>query len=71
MLDAKEIGCRLRELRGNIPRETVADAVGISVSAISMYENGERIPRDVVKVKLASYYGRSVQEIFFDEKCHV
>ena len=35
MLDAKEIGCRLRELRGNIPRETVADAVGISVSAIS------------------------------------
>ena len=69
MLDAKEIGCRLRELRGNIPRETVADAVGISVSAISMY--GERIPRDVVKVKLASYYGRSVQEIFFDEKCHV
>ena len=47
MLDAKEIGCRLRELRGNISRETVADAVGISVSAISMYENGERIPRDV------------------------
>lgn len=64
MLDAKEIGCRLRELRGNISRETVADAVDISVSAISMYENGERIPRDIVKVKLASYYGRSVQEIF-------
>ena len=71
MLDAKEIGYRLRELRGNTSRETVADAVGISVSAISMYENGERIPRDVVKVKLASYYDRSVQEIFFDEKCHV
>lgn len=71
MLDAKEIGCRLRELRGNISRETVADAVDISVSAISMYENGDRIPRDIVKVKLASYYGRSVQEIFFDEKCHV
>ena len=60
-----------KRVKRNISRETVADAVGISVSAISMYENGERIPRDVVKVKLASYYGKSVQEIFFDEKCHV
>lgn len=71
MLDAKEIGRRLRKLRGNTSREIVADAVGISVSAISMYENGERIPRDVVKVELASYYRKSVQEIFFDKNCHV
>ena len=68
MLDAKEIGCRLRELRGNIPRETVADAVGISVSAISMYENGERNPRDPVKVKLANYYNFDVQAIFLLKK---
>lgn len=71
MLEAKEIGYRLRKLRGNMSRETVADAVGISVSAISMYENGVRIPRDVIKVELAKYYRKSVQEIFFDEKCHV
>lgn len=71
MLDAKEIGRRLRKLRGNTSREIVADAVGISVSAISMYENGERIPRDVVKVELASYYRKSVQEIFFDKNCHI
>ena len=60
-----------KRVKRKYSRETVADAVDISVSAISMYENGERIPRDIVKVKLASYYGRSVQEIFFDEKCHV
>ena len=65
MLEAEEIGRRLRKLRGNASRENVADAVGISVSAISMYENGERIPRDVIKVELASYYRKSVQEIFF------
>ena len=71
MLGAEEIGRRLRKLRGDTSRENVADAVGISVSAISMYENGERIPRDVIKVELASYYKKSVQEIFFDENCHI
>lgn len=71
MLDAKEIGERLIKIRGSIPRDTVAKAVGISVSAISMYENGERISRDAIKIKLAEFYGKSVQEIFFDSKCHI
>ena len=66
MLDAKEIGERLIKLRGSLTREMVAKAAGISVSAVSMYENGERIPRDAIKIKLAKFYGMSVQEIFFD-----
>lgn len=70
MLSAHEIGERLATLRGDTPRECVANAVGVSVSAISMYENGERIPRDAIKIKLAIFFGKSVQEIFFDEKCH-
>lgn len=71
MLSAKEIGNRLSKLRGNTPREDVAKNIGISISAISMYENGERIPRDAIKIKLASFYSRSVQEIFFDNECHI
>ena len=42
---------RLVQARGNIPRDIVASAVGISLSAISMYENGQRVPRDEIKVK--------------------
>ena len=71
MLNAKKIGRRLVKLRGNTSRDVVAKAVGISVSAISMYENGERIPRDEIKIKLANFYKKSVQEIFFDQKCHI
>lgn len=71
MIDAKEIGERLVKLRGDISRDTVAKSIGVSVSAISMYENGERIPRDAIKIKLADFYSRSVQEIFFDSKCHI
>lgn len=56
---------RLKKARGNIPRETVAEAVGVTVSAISMYENGQRIPRDEIKVKLADYYRTTVQALFF------
>lgn len=67
MIEAKEIGKRLTTLRGKEKRESVAKAVGVTVSAISMYENGERIPRDSIKVKIAKYYQRSVQEIFFNE----
>jgi transcriptional regulator with XRE-family HTH domain len=60
------IGKRLLELRGEKSQAEVAQAVGISDSALSMYECGERIPRDSVKVKLAQYYKTTVQKIFFD-----
>ena len=60
------IGTRLVALRGKRPQELVAEAVGISVSALSMYEQGNRVPRDETKIKLAEYYGISVQSLFFD-----
>lgn len=56
---------RLIAARGDRKREEVAAAVGISLSAIAMYENGERIPRDEIKVKLADYFKVTVQELFF------
>lgn len=71
MLVSKEtIGKRLRELRGDTPREEVAIHCGTSVSAIQMYENGERIPRDEIKVKLATYYNKTIEELFFTPELH-
>jgi DNA-binding XRE family transcriptional regulator len=67
----KSVAEKLRELRGTRSRECVARALGISVSAVTMYERGERVPRDDVKIKIADYYNKSVQEIFFDQKCHI
>lgn len=61
----KALAEKLIKLRGEKSREEVAKAIGISVSAISMYENGERVPKDSIKIKLAQYYGKTVQEIFF------
>lgn len=65
MPDPKEIGERLRKLRGEIYRSTVAQKCEISVSALSMYENGLRVPRDEIKVRLANFYGKTVESIFY------
>ncbi len=61
---------RLILLRGDKPREEVAEALNISVSALQMYENGQRVPRDDIKLRISSFYGKSVQEIFFDNIPH-
>ncbi len=61
-----KIAERLVKARGDRKREEVAAAVGVSLSAISMYENGDRVPRDETKVKLAEYYNTTVQELFFN-----
>ena len=64
-MDKSVISERLVNLRGTKSQEEVARATGISPSALSMYENGERVPRDEIKIRLAEYYGTSVEEIFF------
>lgn len=69
-MDREAIAKKLMELRGNRSREEVSKACGISVSALAMYEQGERIPRDDIKIRLASYYNRSVNFIFFAKREH-
>jgi DNA-binding XRE family transcriptional regulator len=64
-MDSKLIGQKLRNLRGNKPAESVAKDLEIGTSTIYMWENGERIPRDEMKIKLANYYGVSIEKIFF------
>lgn len=61
------IAKRLIELRGGRTQKEVAESLGISISALCMYEIGQRIPRDEVKIKIAKYYEKSVQDIFFKQ----
>lgn len=69
-MNAKEIGKRLIKLRGDRTQAEVAKAIGISASTLSMYENGERIPRDNIKLKLSNYYNRKIEAIFFVKNDH-
>ncbi len=64
-MNTKAIGEKLKNLRGERSIAKVAKDIGISQSALSMYESGQRIPRDGVKIRLADYYGTTVEHIFF------
>lgn len=64
------IGEKLATLRGTRTQEEVAKACGISTSALSMYELNERVPRDEVKIRLASYYEVSIESLFFAQDTH-
>lgn len=67
MTDPVKIGQRLSNLRGNRTLKEVANAVGISVSALAMYETGKRVPRNEIKVMLARYFNTSVEALFFTD----
>ena len=69
-MNYERVAKNLINLRNEKSREEVARAVGISVSTLQMYENGQRIPRDNIKIKLANFYGVTVQTIFFDSEQH-
>lgn len=69
-MDAAKIGDALKVLRGNRTQEEVADALGISKSALSMYEQGERIPRDNIKIRIAEYYHVPIFELFYARNQH-
>jgi toxin-antitoxin system, antitoxin component, xre family len=61
------IGEKLKQLRGEKSLDEIAAALGISKQAVSNYENDTRIPRDEIKLKIARYFEKTVEEIFFTE----
>jgi len=65
-MDKEKIAKKVKEIRGNKPVEEVALFLGVTASAVMMYERGKRVPKDSVKVKYAEFSGENVQSIFFD-----
>ena len=63
----KGFGRYLVELRGDRTQEKVATDLGIAVSTLGMYETEKRMPRDSIKIRIAEYYGKTVQDIFFTQ----
>lgn len=61
---ASRVGNRLRKLRGDKTQAEVAKDLNISPAAVSAYENGNRVPRDQLKKKIAKYYNADIS-IFF------
>lgn len=65
MISTAEVGKRLRVLRGDKTLQKVSDDTGLGVSALTMYELGNRMPRDEAKIVLANYYHTTIDDLFF------
>lgn len=63
-----ELGHRLRALRGDMKQVVLARELGIAQSALSMYENGQRVPCERVKHRYAQVFGETVAAIFYPEE---
>ena len=63
----KTVAERIRDARKakGCSAEELASACDITESAIQMYECGQRVPRDETKIKMASFLGMTVQDLFF------
>lgn len=61
---------QLKKLRGNKSQKQIADEIGITKSSWAMYERGERVPRDEIKIQIAHFFGKTVEEIFFGQLMH-
>lgn len=61
------IGQRIRQLRGEMTQEEAAKRIGVTKTALSMYENDERVPRDEIKKRIAALFGQTVGSLFYGE----
>ncbi len=66
-MDSIKIGSRIKGLRTERGEtaEELAKILGISCSAVGMYETGQRIPRDEIKIRIAEHFTVPVESIFF------
>ena len=60
------IGERLKRLRGERSLGEVAKAICVTRSSYVKYERNERHPRHEVMYRIARYYGKTVDSIFFE-----
>ena len=63
----------LTELRKdrNLSQKELADKLGLSQPMIAMMEAGERRGSDATKLKVAKFFGKTVDEIFFTKNNHL
>ncbi|WP_277630361.1 helix-turn-helix transcriptional regulator [Atopococcus tabaci] len=67
-LESKRTLSTLKEERKRLGKtqKEVAAETGISYQMIQFIEQGRRNPSDENKIKLAKYYGKSVEYLFFN-----
>lgn len=65
-MNRESVGSRLRTLRGDMSQAELAEKLDVTQASICLYESGERVPSDKVKDRYATFFKKTIQEIFYD-----
>ena len=63
-----ELGNSLKQLRfenDDISQQALANAVGVTRLTIHSIENGKFNPSTLLALKIARYFGKTLEEVFF------
>ncbi len=60
-----------KRLERNLSQEALAEAFGISVQAVSKWENGLSYPDITVLPKICDYFNISMDTLFYGEECNL
>jgi len=63
-----ELGNYLKQLRfehSNLSQQALANAVGVTRLTIHSIENGKFNPSTLLALKIAKYFGKAFEEVFF------
>jgi putative transcriptional regulator len=63
-----ELGNNLKQLRfenDNLSQQALANAVGVTRLTIHSIENGKFNPSTLLALKIARYFGKTLEEVFF------
>jgi len=66
-----ELGNHLKRLRfenGELSQQTLANAVGVTRLTIHSIENGKFNPSTLLALKIAKFFEKSLEEVFFLEE---
>lgn len=61
---------KMKELRGERSQAAIAKKLNITGQMLGAIENGNRTPSLELAKKIADFYGFSIEEIFFEQKCN-
>jgi putative transcriptional regulator len=56
---------RINRAEKGITQQDLADAIGVSRQTINAIESGKYIPSTLLALKVAHYFGKSTDEIFW------
>ncbi|MBN2355442.1 helix-turn-helix transcriptional regulator [candidate division KSB1 bacterium] len=63
-----KLGNHVRRCRfdhGDLSQQALADAIGVTRQTIFSIEKGKFVPSTLLALKLAKFFAKSVEEIFF------